>query len=385
MSEAGAVLIGAAGLLGAGLCSIAGALVLVARGSPPVPAERPTERPAQYFSGEESSDGSDAGRAVRPRRRHAQPAVSPRKANGQELGAEASAASRVKELQSLDRQLADDDAAIRNGFSMEDAAEYSSSRAVQARAQTPATVLDSLQRGNTRFWMGVASRPEVSAFERRALIMKQHPSVAILGCSDSRVPIEIVFDQGLGDIFVIRVAGNCLDKTTVGSLEYAAVYLGVKVLMVMGHEGCGAVRAAQLPMADIEKEPESLSSLLKSLKAGLDEGRLSQVHDTRACDREAVTSNVHIQVEALMMNEVVRSRVDKQELIVCGAFYDMSSGIVDFFLPEEDRGCGQCVQPGADPPMPGSIAPASPKRVRCALARPTSPAPQMFEHDLMPP
>ena len=87
MSEAGAVLIGAAGLLGAGLCSIAGALVLVARGSPPVPAERPTERPAQYFSGEESSDGSDAGRAVRPRRRHAQPAVPPRKADGQELGA----------------------------------------------------------------------------------------------------------------------------------------------------------------------------------------------------------------------------------------------------------------------------------------------------------
>lgn len=94
--------------------------------------------------------------------------------------------------------------------------------------------------------MGAATRPEVSAFERRALINLQYPSVAILGCSDSRVPIEIVFDHGLGDIFVIRVAGNCLDTTTGASLQYAVKHLRVKVVVVMGHEGCGALKVGSL-------------------------------------------------------------------------------------------------------------------------------------------
>merc|ERR1712048_1236715 len=105
-------------------------------------------------------------------------------------------------------------------------------------------VMADLQKGNARFWMGHATRPEKSAFERRALITKQFPSVAVLGCSDSRVPVEIIFDQGLGDMFVIRVAGNCLDITTLASLQYAVHHLKVKVLMVMGHEGCGAVKAS---------------------------------------------------------------------------------------------------------------------------------------------
>ena len=153
----------------------------------------------------------------------------------------------MKELQSLDQQLADDDAAIRNGFSMEDAAEYSSSRAVQARAQTPATVLDSLQRGNTRFWMGVASRPEVSAFERRALIMKQHPSVAILGCSDSRIPAEQLLGLKPGDLFVHRNIANVLtptDLSSVSVVEFAVRHLKVEHAVVCGHTGCGGVAAA---------------------------------------------------------------------------------------------------------------------------------------------
>merc|ERR1719221_75149 len=136
--------------------------------------------------------------------------------------------------------------------------------------RTPQEVLAELQRGNVRFWTGQATRPEKSAFQRRALIAKQFPSVAILGCSDSRVPIEIVFDQGLGDLFVIRVAGNCLDTATAASLQYAVHHLKVKLLIVMGHEGCGAVKAAQLPMDAINKEPETLGKLLKGMRRGLD-------------------------------------------------------------------------------------------------------------------
>lgn len=222
--------------------------------------------------------------------------------------------------------------ALRNGgFSMKEALAHSAASAQEAGARTPKTVLSDLQRGNTRFWMGVASRPEKSAFERRALIQQQFPAAAILGCSDSRVPIEIVFDQGLGDLFVIRVAGNCLDTATTGSLEYATNHLKVKVLVVMGHSGCGAVKAAQLPAKDLNGEPEDLRNLLKGLKTGLDAEKLGHISDPRACDREAVSSNVKSQVARLEANPAVKKRVASGELKVVGAFYDMASGIVDFY------------------------------------------------------
>ena len=92
--------------------------------------------------------------------------------------------------------------------SMEDIVKNQNAAAREMENLTPRKVLSRLQQGNARFWMGVAQRPEMSAMERRAMIMQQFPKVAVLGCSDSRVPIEIVFDQGLGDVFAIRVAGN---------------------------------------------------------------------------------------------------------------------------------------------------------------------------------
>merc|ERR1712066_1021855 len=150
-----------------------------------------------------------------------------------------------------------------------------------AMTRTPAEVLAELQRGNVRFWTGQATRPERSAFERRALISKQFPSTAILGCSDSRVPVEIVFDQGLGDMFVIRVAGNCLDTTTTASLQYAVHHLKVKLLIVMGHEGCGAVKAAQLPIDAIDKEPETLGKLLKGMRKGLEAADIGNIQDVK--------------------------------------------------------------------------------------------------------
>eukprot|EP00658_Telonema_sp_P-2_P000574 TRINITY_DN10220_c0_g2_i1.p1 TRINITY_DN10220_c0_g2~~TRINITY_DN10220_c0_g2_i1.p1 ORF type:complete len:308 (+),score=70.50 TRINITY_DN10220_c0_g2_i1:248-1171(+) len=220
---------------------------------------------------------------------------------------------------------------VTEGFSMEDARKHSEECEAVHQARTPSQVLSELQRGNARFWLGQSAQKHGSAFERRALIMKQYPKCAILGCSDSRVPIEIVFDQGLGDIFVIRVAGNCLDVTTKASLEYAVNHLGVKVLMIMGHEGCGAVRAAALPTEQIEGEPDNLSKLLKNIKVGLDEDRLQHVHDPRAHDREAVVTNVCRQVESLTRDESLMSKVRSKELIVLGAFYEISSGIVDFF------------------------------------------------------
>jgi carbonic anhydrase len=109
------------------------------------------------------------------------------------------------------------------------------------------------------------------------------------------------------------------------------VHLNVKVLIVMGHEGCGAIQAARLPQADINKESKCLCRLLTGLKEGLDEENLNRIKDHRAADREAVVTNVKKQVGLLMNNTVVKNSVDKNELIVVGAFYEMSSGIVDFY------------------------------------------------------
>jgi len=237
------------------------------------------------------------------------------------------------------------------GFTMQEAKQHAEMKASEAKERTPQEVLQGLQKGNTRFWMGLPSKNVGSAFQRRALISMQYPSVAILGCSDSRVPTEIVFDQGLGDLFVVRVAGNCLDTATLASLQYSVNHLKVKVLVVMGHEACGAVKAAGLPTAKIEQEPAALSAALKGLKRGLDDRRLEQISDSRSRDREAVVTNVRAQIQGLAENQAIMAAVRRKELIVVGAFYEISSGIVDFFLeitevPEET---GEVASPEPEP------------------------------------
>jgi len=226
----------------------------------------------------------------------------------------------------------DIESGMRPGFTMAEARQQADDGQATAFKKAPTEVLEELQRGNVRFWTGSATRPEKSAFERRALIGKQFPSTAILSCADSRVPTEIVFDQGLGDMFVVRCAGNAVTETTCGSLQYAVNHLKVKVLMVMGHEGCGAVKAAGLPESALRGEPSELCNCLMALKGGLDFNRLKNIEDTRAHDREAVISNVKHQVVALTRDEGIMKKVNAKELLIVGAFYEISSGIVDFFF-----------------------------------------------------
>lgn len=230
------------------------------------------------------------------------------------------------------------------GWSMAEALASAEQESAKTASMTPREVLQSLQRGNMRFYSGLAHRPEQSAFQRRALISHQFPSTAVLGCSDSRVPVEIVFDQGLGDMFVVRVAGNCLGVTTEASLEYAVLHLHVKVLMVMGHEGCGAIRAAVglTEQQFNQQEPPALASLLNQLKTGLKSTNVHHILDARARDREAVAANVAKQVVALAEVPQILERIEQGKLKIVGAFYEISSGIVDFFylvsqiVPGED-------------------------------------------------
>lgn len=148
-------------------------------------------------------------------------------------------------------------------LTMEDVAKRRKERNDAVSNLSPTEVLAQLKAGNSRFWTGAAQRPELSAMERRQLILQQTPKVAVLGCADSRVPVEIVFDQGLGDIFAVRVAGNFFGDTVAGSLDYAVHHLHVPLVVVLGHEGCGAVKAARLSDEEHDQEPPKLKKILQ--------------------------------------------------------------------------------------------------------------------------
>ena len=200
--------------------------------------------------------------------------------------------------------------------------------------KTPQDALRALKAGNARFFGGTDRRPDLSANERRAQILEQTPFAVVLGCSDSRVPVELVFDQGLGDLFGVRVAGQVMDPGTSGSIEYAVKHLNTKLLVIMGHEACGAVKAAMLDEADRKAEPENVRYLLDRIVPAVSD--IAKIRDPKAKMREAVIANVRKQVGLALQNPVVKAAVAKNELAVVGAFYEISSGQVDFLDNEEE-------------------------------------------------
>ena len=219
--------------------------------------------------------------------------------------------------------------AIIKGASMEEIAKLK-----DPGAKTPAEAIRTLKGGNSRFFGGTARRPDMSANERRAQILGQTPFAVVLGCSDSRVPIELVYDQKLGDIFAVRVAGQVVDPGTAGSFEYAIRHLKTKVLVIMGHEGCGAVKAAMLSEAELKSEPENVRYLVQKIAPAVSD--IPKIRDPKAKMREAVMANVRRQVALAKENPVVKEAVAKNQLAVVGAFYEISSGQVDFLETDEE-------------------------------------------------
>lgn len=219
--------------------------------------------------------------------------------------------------------------AIRRGASMEDIAGLK-----PARVGSPGEAIRALKDGNARFFSNQASRPELGANERRAQIMGQTPFAVILACSDSRVPVELVFDQGFGDLFVVRVAGNVVGEAGLGTVEYAVRHLNVNLVMVMGHEGCGAVQAAMMPESEIAQEPDALQQLIRRIQPSL--VGLPAIRDRKARMREAVLNNVRHQAAALRDQRVVREAEASGQIRVIGGFYEIGSGAVDFLTDEED-------------------------------------------------
>jgi carbonic anhydrase len=175
--------------------------------------------------------------------------------------------------------------------------------------------------GNKRYVDLKLSHPNQTAQRRAEVAKGQHPFAAILSCSDSRVPPEILFDQGLGDLFVIRVAGNIVDDAVLASLEYAVDHLGVKYIMVLGHERCGAVEAA-LKGGETHGH---INSLVKPIQPAVDKAK-KQPGDPLA---NAVRANVTMVVQQLKSSApILEGLVKKGDLTVVGALYDLDNGVV---------------------------------------------------------
>lgn len=175
--------------------------------------------------------------------------------------------------------------------------------------------------GNKRYVDARPSHPNQTPQHRKVVAKGQHPFAAILSCSDSRVPPEILFDQGLGDLFVIRLAGNILDDAALASLEYAVEHLGVKYIMVLGHERCGAVEAA-LKGGEV---PGHIGSLVKAIQPAVEKAK-NQPGDLLD---NAVRANITIVVQQLKSSEpILEELVKKGDLTVVGARYDLDDGVV---------------------------------------------------------
>ena len=196
-----------------------------------------------------------------------------------------------------------------------------------------ARALERLRAGNRRFTSEGAGPAHAGASRRAELVAGQRPFAVVLGCSDSRVPPELLFDQGLGDLFVIRVAGNVVARSQLGSIEYAVSHLGARLVVVLGHSRCGAVAGALEERLGPARGAHSLRALIgrvRSLVATLVPARGER--DPEARLRDAVRANVRAATRRLRRrSRLLRRLIAEDGLLVVGAEYSLESGLVDFF------------------------------------------------------
>jgi carbonic anhydrase len=194
--------------------------------------------------------------------------------------------------------------------------------------------LDRLREGNARFAANMGSSGAlVSDSQRVALASGQQPFAIILGCSDSRVPAEIVFDQGLGDLFVIRVAGNIVAPSQVGSVEFAAARYETRLVVVLGHSQCGAIIATLEELQrPTENQSRNLAAIVDRVRPSV-EGLLATdlKHDLRALITQGVRANIRASVDHLRHgSQVLEQLIQNDGLRVVGAEYSLETGRVEF-------------------------------------------------------
>jgi len=182
---------------------------------------------------------------------------------------------------------------------------------------TSAEALERLRAGNERFTSGAPLAPRRDLAHLRTLAPNQAPFAAVLGCADSRVPIEVIYDQGFGDLFVVRVAGNVATSVEIASLEYGTIVLGASVLIVLGHSNCGAVKAA-LAGGDV---PGQISTLYQHIAPPLD-------RKTMDLD-DAIAANVRYQARKLISGSTVIPNLRRDgKLVVLGGVFELKTGTV---------------------------------------------------------
>jgi carbonic anhydrase len=185
---------------------------------------------------------------------------------------------------------------------------------------TPDKAFNELLKGNKRFASQKTQGLNRTVFRLKEIAQGQNPFAAILGCADSRVPAEIVFDQGLGDLFVVRVAGNVATPEEIGSLEFGTLVLGAKVLMVLGHERCGAVQAA----IDNKPVPGKISAILDQIQPAV----ISTSKNSPDRLAEATIANVKLQMATLKASPVIADLINTKKLKIVGAVYDLDTGLI---------------------------------------------------------
>lgn len=199
---------------------------------------------------------------------------------------------------------------------------------------TAREALERLRSGNQRFAAGLRSMEVLATHTRRADLLKgQEPFAIVLGCSDSRVPAEMVFDQGLGDLFVIRVAGNVVAPSQVGSVEFAAAKFGTPLVVVLGHSRCGAIEATLDELRQpATRQSRNLRSIVNRVRPSVEALLATELRDDPdALAREAVRANVRASVDHLRHgSEILEELIASRGLRIVGAEYSLETGLVDF-------------------------------------------------------
>ncbi len=197
------------------------------------------------------------------------------------------------------------------------------------------TALVQLREGNRRFASGQSTLERTLTHKRRVeLLDEQRPFAIVLGCSDSRAPAEIVFDQGLGQLFVIRVAGNIVAPSLVGSVEFAAEQFGTRLVVVLGHTQCGAVSATIDALTHpADTWSHNLRSIVNRIRPSVESLMTTELrNDHDALVAQAVRANVRTSADQLRHgSEVLENLIAHHGLVVVGAEYSLQTGIVDFF------------------------------------------------------
>lgn len=206
--------------------------------------------------------------------------------------------------------------------------------AIAATLSADAT-LKQLMAGNQRFTTGQSISPDHGLERIKSLAQSQAPIAVILGCADSRVPPELIFDQGLGSLFTIRVAGNIADDATLGSIEYAVESLNVKLVMVLGHERCGAVTAALNALTNETHLPGHLESLTKVIEPAIAQAKQRQSGAFQPGELldQSVRANIRAVVQTLSTSQpILAQRIKQKNLKIMGGYYDLDSGAVEVLI-----------------------------------------------------